>query len=108
QEDRERDRDRRKAEQDDDPAPVEEGDERRAGERDDDGPDVAAADVRADREAAPRLGELLGEQRVPDRMLRRATDPGHDVDDRERCEVRSDGLGGEAATEQQATGGEEL
>ena len=45
----------------------------------DDGPDVAAGDVGADREAAPLRRELLGEQAVADRVLRRAADPRQDV-----------------------------
>ena len=41
--------------------------------------DVAAGDVGADGEAPPLGWELLGEEAVPDRMLRRATDAGDDV-----------------------------
>ena len=61
-------------------APAEGRDQRRADERDDDRSDVAAADVGADRKAAPLLGKLLGQQAVADRVLRRAADPRRDVD----------------------------
>ena len=53
-------------------------------ERHDHRADVAAGDVGADREAAPLRRELLGEEAVADRVLRRPADPRHDVDDRER------------------------
>ena len=38
-------------------------------------PDVPTGDVRADREPTPLGRELLGEEAVPDRVLRRAADP---------------------------------
>ena len=42
-----------------------------------DGADVAAADVRADGEAAPLLREGVGEERVADRVLRAGADARH-------------------------------
>ena len=69
--DRERDDDRRDAERHHHQPPAERGDHRRPDDCHDDGPDIAAADVGADREATPVLGELLGQQPVADRMLRR-------------------------------------
>ncbi len=59
--------------------------------------DVAAGDVGADREAAPLGRELLGEQAVADRVLRRAADARRDVRDGERDEAGGQGLGREPA-----------
>ncbi len=73
-----------------------------------DRPDVAAGDVGADREAPAVLRELLGEQPVADRVLRRSADPRRDVDDGKRRERGGSGLGREAAAEQDPAGGKEL
>ena len=70
--------------------------------RDDDRADVAAGDVGADREPAPLGRELLGEQAVADRVLRRAADPRHDVGMANVSEAGGERLGREPATEQQA------
>ena len=108
QEDREGDEDRRDAEQRSttprQPMRAMSGAPRSA---DDDRPDVAAGDVGADREAAPILWELLGEQAVADGMLRRAADPRRDVGDRERGEGLGECLGDEAAAEQDPAGAED-
>ena len=55
---------------------------------DDDRADVAARDVGGDRGPDPARRELLGEQRVADRVLRRAADPRDDVRDGEPGERR--------------------
>ena len=57
-------------------------------ERDHHRADVAAGDVRADREPAPLRRELLGEQAVADRVLLRAADPRQDVRDGEGARSR--------------------
>ena len=82
------------------PAPADGGDERHADDRHDDGADVAAGDVGADGEAAPLRRELLGQQAVADRVLRRAADARRDVRDREGQEVGGQRLGRHPATEQ--------
>jgi hypothetical protein len=56
--------------------------------QDEDGAHVPARDVRADREPATCRRELLGEQAVADRVLRRPADTREDVGHRERYEAR--------------------
>ncbi len=70
-EDEDGDDDGRYPEEDRCATPADGRDERRTDERDHDGADVAARDVGADREPAPLGRELLREQAVADRVLRR-------------------------------------
>ena len=82
------------------PAPADRRDERDADERDDDGADVPAGDVGADGEPATLGRELLGQQTVADRVLRRPADPRRDVRDGVGHEARRERGEREAAAEQ--------
>ena len=108
EEDSQGNHDRRDPEQHDGLAPAEVGDEPRPEDRHDDGPEVPAGDVGADREPAPVLRELFGQQPVADRVLRRPADPRHDVDRGKRREGRRRRLGREAAAEEDPAGREQL
>ncbi len=90
------------AEHDRHAAPAERGEHRRPDDRDDDRAQVPAGDMGADRKPAAGRRELLGEEAVPDRVLRRPTDPGEDRRDRERDEVVGQRRGREPATEHEA------
>ena len=81
--------------------------QRHAEQRDDDRADVAAGDVRGDREPAAVGRELLGEEAVADRVLRRAADARQDVGHGERQEAGGERLGDEPAPEQQAAAAEQ-
>ncbi len=77
--DRQRDERRRDSEQHGGASPADSGEHRRTEDRRHDGADVAAGDVRADREPAALGRELLRQQTVADRMLWRAADARDDV-----------------------------
>ncbi len=99
--------DGRQAEHDRGAAPADRGDQRHADEGHDHRPDVAAGDVGADREASPLRRELLGQQAVADRVLRRAADPRQDVGDGEGQEPAGQRLGREPAAEQDPAGAQQ-
>ena len=83
EQDRDADRDGRQPEHDRGAAPADRRDERNADQCHDHRANVPARDVGADREAAPFGRELLGQQAVADRVLRRAADARRDVRDGE-------------------------
>ncbi len=99
--------DGRQTESDRRASPADREDQRRSDHRDDDGPDISASDVCADREPASFGRELLGQQAVADRMLRRPADARGDVRDGECGERRRERLSHEPAAEQQATEAEQ-
>ena len=107
QQDRDRDEHGRDAEDDRGAAPARERDERHADHRHDDRAEIATRDVGTDRESASLGRELLGQQAVADRVLRRTTDPRDDIRDGEGEEAAGQRLGREPATEQQATRAQE-